>query len=271
MDWSQSLNNRLNIRFSWMKRFTTRGILGGQIGTLLLCTLLARIVFAQVPTTSLEKTQEMGDLAEVYLTQWIGVSNPMDAPLENRLGTFLPEVSTDNTAVIGMALGVAIAPSFRFESELSYQRLLSRAQGSISSNDASNDTQLNASLYTNTARLMLNSYYDLHIDERCALHLMGGIGIAFTDSDRWFWQSSEAADLAQTRGQSSANFSWQLGIGQSIFLSKHWALDLSTRLVGIGDIQSEADDGETLPILGNDAKQFSLTTQEWLMGLRFRF
>lgn len=235
-----------------------------------LASLFSSTTYAQAPLSSNNDTVEIGKISEFYLSAWGGVSNPIDAPLTDTSGTFLPDLSSDNTAVGGIAVGLGIAPNFRFEVELASQRLLSKAQGEVQT-DEGTSSALGLQVNSDISRLMFNGYFDLHINPRCAFYLMGGVGAALTNSEQWLWLNSNSEIIDRTEGASSANFAWQLGIGQSIFIGKHVVLDLGTRLFNAGKVKSEAIGNDSLPELGTDAKRFRFSTQEWLLGLRLRF
>lgn len=122
---------------------------------------------------------------------------------------------------------------------------------------------------------MVNVYYDIYKFEQLAPYVFTpyvGAGVGFVYNNfQTTTISFRGSDVGTIAANSRTNFAWQVGVGTSIDVAPHTAVDLGYRYLDMGRI-STSDHANIIGFNFTGARtQADLRANELQVGLRYRF
>ncbi|NIQ01884.1 MAG: outer membrane beta-barrel protein [Nitrospinaceae bacterium] len=176
-----------------------------------------------------------------YFGGWIGGTIRSDTPLE-KIGVATQKTEFEPGYTLGAFLGYNFGNNFRAEWEIGYrENVLRTGEGK--------DPQ------AGTSAIMINGFYDYHLNPNLELYAGGGLGVATSQL--------ETISLGNDLDESEDVFAYQLEAGVAWDISKTLHFTIGYRFFNSADPEFRLDSGEVF--------RMNLTNQEILLKMRYLF
>ncbi|SPZ65998.1 Adhesin/invasin protein PagN [Serratia quinivorans] len=176
------------------------------------------------------------------------------------VGQFVSGKEKEHLGGAAIAAGYQFGNGWRTEGEYTFKQKTEYTSGSTTFAGSFNHLQ------TDVQRLMFNVYRDYALGYNISLYGTAGLGVSKIKAGGW--QGNPAREYASS---TQSNLTYAIGAGVSYAPIERINIDLGYRYVDMGKIESGYNDFANARGLKDEQMKARLVSNEFTLGMRYRF
>ncbi|WP_419246651.1 outer membrane protein [Serratia sp. NFX21] len=176
------------------------------------------------------------------------------------VGQFVSGKEKEHLGGAAIAAGYQFGNGWRTEGEYTFKQKTEYTSGSSTFPSSFNHLQ------TDVQRLMFNVYRDYALGYNISLYGTAGLGVSKIKAGGW--QGNPAREYASS---TQSNLTYAIGAGVSYAPIERINIDLGYRYVDMGKIESGYNDFANARGLKDEQMKARLVSNEFTLGMRYRF